>query len=274
MPDKKGLTTLYKFRPYSDEERRARAHALLEGHLWFSPLREFNDPFEGRPRFVPAFSNPEEQKQAYIKDVKRIAMERGLPGSERFALVERARNRPADTYMTLGLPEGLRHLLANECFVFSLSATRAHPLQWSHYANEHRGICIHFDSEKWPISGAMRAEYAREYPAISIPRSGDEHETFVLSALTKAEYWIHEDEYRIVSVRETNPTWDLGLTWDPEARVAICDPKIVTGLTFGARMPPDAKAGLLKWCKANRPDISVAEAVLGEDKFELTFRDL
>ena len=43
--------------------------------------------------------------------------------------------------------------------VFSLSKTWRSPLMWSHYADEHRGICLEYDTTKIPHPAIAPVDY-------------------------------------------------------------------------------------------------------------------
>ena len=69
----KGISTLYKFRACHDENTLGNLKRLLQGELWFSPLGEFNDPFEGRPRSVPAYADATEERAAFLDFAQEVA---------------------------------------------------------------------------------------------------------------------------------------------------------------------------------------------------------
>ena len=71
---------------------------------------------------------------------------------------------------------------------------------WSHYADQHKGICIRFRAKSTsPFCGAaLRVKYSNQYPQINSILDSDQ-EKFQKLALWKAEHWGYEKEWRIIS---------------------------------------------------------------------------
>lgn len=98
-------------------------------------------------------------------------------------------------------------------------------LMWSHYADEHKGLCLGFTRTDTNELG----EYDKSYPVIysaALPTFTPEQLTdpqHVGKALTtKADYWSYEQEWRMISREGGN---------------AIEFPGDLTSVTFGFRMP-------------------------------------
>src|SRR5690242_14561984 len=115
-PDRCGVTTLYKFRACETDEEVERVKALLPGKLWFSPVKEFNDPFEARPRFAPRFSDPAKQAEAIQQYAREACRRRNLDATQEAALLEEIARRGSDEWLYDA--EDFREEMANECYVF------------------------------------------------------------------------------------------------------------------------------------------------------------
>lgn len=271
FPDRQGVLTLYKFRKCSElDGSLERLFDLLRGGLWFTPLGMFNDPFEGRPIYRPQFDDQSRQSEAMIRRFKKIARERGVKGRDVYATASRLRGQRRDfmKYDATGLQEFVRR----ECFVYSMAANHDHPLMWSHYADEHRGVCVHFDATRTPFGSSLLVDYSVDYPAIVLP-GFDEDSAFREAALRKADYWNYETEYRLVSVRGDNPSWDLGLAWDEAKRRAQIDPSGIVGMTLGATMPAATKQLLRNWRNQNMKALELFDARLSAGHFRLELGD-
>jgi Protein of unknown function (DUF2971) len=71
---------------------------------------------------------------------------------------------------------------------------------WSHYADDHRGICLQFSVGNVLFSRAARVVYLPEYPKL-MPWEINANPARVMELiLTKSKDWDYENEYRIVSV--------------------------------------------------------------------------
>lgn len=91
------------------------------------------------------------------------------------------------------LKEGLNDYMGLICF----SANWNDPVQWSHYADHHRGVCLGFQvsAKVHNVSYVSR----RLFPKPSAMRSeGPKAEAHVMEILcTKFEHWKYENEYRV-----------------------------------------------------------------------------
>lgn len=89
----------------------------------------------------------------------------------------------------------IRDSLAITC----LSETNDNILMWSHYANNHKGICLEYDFEeintKYNIFPVI---YSNNICDISNDILNDNYNFIIQKVLTKAEDWKYENEWRIV----------------------------------------------------------------------------
>jgi hypothetical protein len=79
--------------------------------------------------------------------------------------------------------------------LYCLTPDPCSTLMWSHYADNHRGICLEFDTANPLFSEAVEVAYRSEYPRW-VPHEMEQiaFEMF----LTKAEDWSYEKEFRII----------------------------------------------------------------------------
>lgn len=91
------------------------------------------------------------------------------------------------------LKDDLNGYLGLVCF----SANWNNPVQWSHYADCHQGLCLGFEV----TALAHKVNYASERliaKPSAMQSAGAEAEAHVMEILTtKFEHWIYEDEYRV-----------------------------------------------------------------------------
>jgi len=264
---------LFKFRSYREAEDIDRVKNILGGRLYFSTCDQMNDPFEMRVLLSP-HSNPRSRLKGVLKAAADVPAIRNLAPAKRLQKASQLSNKLASNPRLLrDAARGHYARMTKECFVFCMSATRSHPLLWSHYADKHTGICIQFDHKKVPFSGATKVEYSARYPIATYPFHEDLAELTQKGILTKAQYWHYEEEYRLFSVRIDNPSWHLGLNW-PDEHTAEVSAGLITGITLGAKMPEKAKQELMKYCRENHPDIIIEQAEICEDRFAMSFREV
>jgi hypothetical protein len=241
---------------------------LLGGRLKFSSPSAFNDPFEGKPAITPAFSDPTAQRLALVEYVaNKVATSRGESLSHWMPLIEReigskSNEQVADEWFRAHFTSAF-----DESRIFCASAPDAiaAPLIWSHYADNHRGVCIGFDASQAPFNFFKQVEYAELYPTISIPmrvNSGDE--VFSAGHLRKSHHWSYECEWRLVT-RVSTPV--PGLSWDGD--VGVVSNSVARSITFGACAETHLRDALTAWAKVNMPHLEIWQSTLHARKYEI-----
>lgn len=236
---------------------------LCLGEVYYADPGNFNDPLDCRPRVVPDLPISE------LKDVlaqliaRRVSKEvsatmrrlrfkaetiatrqQSLAQQTFGALVqniEYGADHPdvtnADAYIRSSLSDAIEFELrkAYDQGVLCLSAKFDSPLMWSHYADQHRGICIEFDVETLADDSLRKVQYgnSRELVASSIREwllhdsaaARDEIERACL--LTKSVEWGYEVEYRLLGTVGSQTSLapirsiTFGLKCEPSIQYAI-----------------------------------------------------
>ena len=89
--------------------------------------------------------------------------------------------------------EGFKAEMARRFGVLCFSEDKADVLQWAHYADRHKGICLGFD-----VSGGEGKFGRVQYVAERFPFPQPPDEAFVWKLLsTKSEAWKYEKEWRV-----------------------------------------------------------------------------
>ena len=93
--------------------------------------------------------------------------------------------------------------------ILCFSKIWSNPVQWAHYANHHKGLCLEIElSDK---SDAQKVDYVPERLDSSVISSPKFSEKLLL---TKFEHWGYEEEYRIIRQLD-NFVKDDGLYFQP-----------------------------------------------------------
>ena len=163
---------------------------LLSGEtLKFSCPFDFNDPFESRSCYQ--LDSSDEGRRFIREMVNRRYTNPSLKISEARRIEKRFRT-------PLALED---NELANEVIrrvgVCCFSEAKDSILMWSHYGNEHKGICIGFDTSKSLFQLAWKVKYREEFPIVRRPTDGEDV-LLEKTLLTKAACWSYEKEWRIV----------------------------------------------------------------------------
>jgi len=150
---------LFKFRAYDRPDRREWVKQLFSGYAYFPTLAEFNDPFEGRMVFTETDHGT--FRSRLWKRLQRIAANRGIELPKEVPDVD-------PTNFAQHISKQHQQRMRTEARFFCFCATRDHPLLWSHYANSHRGICIHFGCRTHPFGHSLRVAYDDAFPKMEV----------------------------------------------------------------------------------------------------------
>lgn len=142
-------------------------------------------------------------------------------------------------------------------------------LMWSHYASQHKGICIGFDTDilikecdknshgSPVIHSLKKVIYTDERPC---ERDADKF-------IKKSTEWGYENEYRLISCAvKGTPQWGPGVWEIPE--------KSIKEVIFGARIPQEIQKELVRKIKQFRSDIKLKKAVLDSYTYKIIIEDL
>ncbi len=226
---------LYQYRSISSPERMQYLFDLLrKGSVRFSAPSEFNDPFDCCPTHLSEL--PDDAFPHAVGDA-----------------------------MNLGLQAALSKLLGVWCLT-------PHPdrmLMWSHYADQHRGVCIGFDAEvlarRSPVNDLGHSAFVPVRRVAYMDKRPDADDPDAI--FVKSPEWRYEDEYRVVSHRAPGtPVWGPGV-WSVPVE-AIVD------IVFGARIVPDKVREIAEVAAGSCPDASLRIAVPDMKRFGLRIEAL
>lgn len=81
--------------------------------------------------------------------------------------------------------------------ICAFTETHKNSVVWSHYADEHRGICIEFDSDKVDTKNGLlrQVNYSNTLPTLGHNSGADERTAF----LNKTKEWAYEKEWRYIT---------------------------------------------------------------------------
>ncbi len=156
--------TLYKYRSLEGTALANSLSIISKNEVYFSRPEELNDPFECQARVDTS------TLRAQFSELKHEDVE---------------------------LEEAIRRDWRRKLRVFCLCEMFSNQLMWSHYADNHRGICIGFSTTQ--MGNLEPVEYVSEMRIID----GNNAESIYKSlALTKSKHWEYEREWRSVNFDE------------------------------------------------------------------------
>jgi Protein of unknown function (DUF2971) len=234
---------------------------LSEAALWFSRPEHFNDPFDLQAFFHFDGGTNNQRDELYKESIAEL-----VQNDERFTQARRAelvqeyqRKYPTlEAAARLVLHEELyRHANLSNIGVLCLSATGTDPVMFSHYCNNHRGICVEFRVH--PDSFFARAEevtYQLSYPVLDFFNPEAQEHEYRKLFLTKYEGWRYEREWRVLDFRK-----GYGL------RPYRAD--LLVGVTFGIKTSDVDKARVKSWLRRRGHWVKLFQARLERGKYEL-----
>ena len=189
-------------------------NALEEGYLWFSKPLDFNDPYdclininysaelENKHDWLKYIDN---EKQSNKSDKVKIFGDSKYIKKYSIDISNIVRSR--DNAKLLNLYNHMKHAKTFQTFnettgVCCFTTDPKNILMWSHYGNNHKGICLKFRTTK--NSCFYESQYPIQYLGAPIKfkyKKNDfinELKAFFLSIYSKSNMWSYESEWRNV----------------------------------------------------------------------------
>lgn len=195
--------------------------AIVDGSLKFSSPLSFNDPFEFKFNSIaPSREEYDAWHREYDPDRSPEELERGWSSF----------SGPAADWNTHFMP---RQMLLGHLKVLCLASEWNSHLMWGHYADDHRGFAIIYDSKivkavsdlpsfeaSGPVAYASTVSNLRWFQA-----SPSEMAHPVV--FKKSDDWSYEKEFRLILSGDCNSA----------PHFACVDPTMVLGVILGSRSP-------------------------------------
>lgn len=256
-------TSLYKYKSLSDERKKDHVREMFQDHIvWFSKRSDFNDPFEFH--FTPSFEATTDKKI----EVFALALESRNPNMTKESATAEATRAFSSSPDILKKWEQHRlrlfhKRLNEEIGVFSLSGYKDDILMWSHYADNHRGVCIEFrpveeEHDKFYYQ-AVKVIYPKDNapPQLNFYGYRDNPDEWAVKCLsTKALHWEYEGEWRIIDVRN-----GPGKKYIPQG--------LISSVILGCRIEQDDRDLIMKLASSYPTPITMYQARIKSGYYEL-----
>jgi len=201
--------TIYK---YTRVESAVRI--INDKALWFSSPKQFNDPFDCNISLLDF-----KPDRAIITEI----INDKVPANRAIRRKEIMKNRRSPHRIVNQATEQVQKLFY-QSGVCCFSAVNENILMWSHYADNHSGICLGFDQAIAETATlASWVDYQTKFSTINFWRG--EGQAIAHLLFTKAHDWHYEQEIRL--------TKTLG------CGKSAFDIMHLTEIIFGLRTPPD-----------------------------------
>lgn len=207
------IKKLYKYNPFNgtpkQRRHKERKSGFKKGEIWYSKSKNLNDPFDCRPiitldsKSLPeifSFLSTEEKEFLKIKF--------------KFKTIEDLITMTTNPYNIKcldAISDLIRRGFLDDVYnfqsakmanvgVLSLARENDNILMWSHYANNHSGLCLGFERNKKNLLGSSktrRVRYLKHRPKVSLIETL--HENFgkiEVMLFRKSYHWKTEKEWR------------------------------------------------------------------------------
>lgn len=246
---------LYKYGHMEDDDRIHYAKEVFEDNrVFFSSPDCFNDPFDSVIRWVGEGSKTEwkrffrEWSLRYRPDQKRTEH---LRYEKEFFRLSTYRQE-----LVKKLEAGIM-AKRRQFGVFCVTRKKDNILMWAHYADNHRGFCLEFQTGNSFFARAKEVHYGDELPQANVLAPWDnliEHAANAL--LIKAKDWEYEEEWRIIDL-------------DNGPGVQKYPPESISGVILGSRISARDRQQIKEWCKNREPQPTLYEARIKAKEFGL-----
>lgn len=269
MPITKTLPRkLYKYRSFDVYSLRL----LSKAESYYANPRSFNDPLDCNPTIqvdtdrasikrlcfrMLAVAHGKEEARKEMKNHRYMSTEYG----------DYKANPKVEKYYMQRLGSEIKRLVDAEMSsrgVFSLAARWDCPLMWSHYADEHRGLCIEYDMHENVCSHIKPVDYRRprsikitELMQWKLHKSAEaEQKILDTYFFAKSPQWRHEREWR-----DIHPLNGV-----------ISAPFRISGVYFGLRCDAAVRTSIVKLFANSNLPIAFYDLYPLEDSFRLMRR--
>src|ERR1017187_9147208 len=193
-----GIQRLYHYEPFNPDYL---TDLLANNRIHCSDLAALNDPWDCRPWFDASALDDSKAIEELIQWFFSFTPIAPVSDAQIRATQSAIRTNPEHRRGSLErFSEDFLKMIRNRWRIYCLTPIPHSTLMWSHYADNHRGVCLEFSVDD-PIFGfAQEVTYLSSYPQWAPHSLMSTDQPPVL--LTKSDDWEYEREYRITGLAE------------------------------------------------------------------------
>jgi hypothetical protein len=248
-----GPRHLYKYYSFNEYTEAIFTH----NQIYFAAPAKFNDPFDSKID-ITYDGTSQQRKQFLLEKLSKV-----LKNVRRRELVAHVKKLIKEGKDVPQFRKALRdsvQKMRTKIGVLSLTQKRANILMWAHYAAQHTGFCLQFDSANPFFDRAVKVGYKPLRPVLNVLqhyRPQEEAEKL----LVKAPDWEYEQEWRIVDAVK-----GPGVQRFPE--------QALTGVILGCRISQQNKKHIIQWWRGRAYRPILYQASEKEKQFGLDIRKM
>jgi hypothetical protein len=197
-----GISHLYHYEGFNSAYLE---DCLVEQRIHCSDPANLNDPWDCRPWFNENALEDPKVREDFMEWLFSFTPSAPVPEDQLELYKESLRNDPVARKELLGkFSRGFMAMIPGRWRIYCLTPVAHSTLMWSHYADNHRGICLEFSTDHSLFGSAQKVEYLSSYPGWNPKALMDRTSPHML--LSKSSDWSYEKEYRIVGLGEGVPS--------------------------------------------------------------------
>jgi hypothetical protein len=249
---------LYRYRSLLPSAREFVERTITHGELYFAKPSSFNDPFDCQPTFSFDATDLE-----ILKYFTRVGMkpENSMTPDMAMANARHKLHNRATGPRSPVARETMQKLhtdnVAERIGVLCMSEVRDDILMWGHYADNHRGICLGYETSNTFFENAHPVTYSPERPTINPFRDTSE-QMLDAAVFTKAEHWRYEREWRQIS-------------FQAGAGLSVAPPEALAVVILGCKATAEAETLVKTWIRRSKAKPRLLRALPDPRKFSLKF---
>jgi hypothetical protein len=172
---------------------------VARNRIYMSDTANFNDPWDCRPCFDSSRIDEPAYADQLVGWFYRAARRRTphLADAVHQARAAELRSNRTLIETVVAQMSDMEGEIIKRFRVACLTTQPTNILMWSHYATNHRGICLELSCDNAVVSGAFKVQYLSKYPRLDLADESDER--ILLPLITKSDVWAYEDEYRLIA---------------------------------------------------------------------------
>ena len=269
---------LYKYASWQEKDNDNLTRKNIKASaLYFNMPDSFNDPFDNAPSYDISTESRRELVNRFVQ------YNRGKYDDN---LLAEVRNIPASAFNKIFKGTNFKKFNIAKRGITCFSRDNANILMWSHYANNHSGVCLGFDIDEsdehldeffdenknqklFPNGKACRLLPIMYVPVTARPSIDmtDEQKSWLEILTFKSDLWKYEQEVRIMVHSYDQRIFPRTLCYKPD-----CLKEIICGANMKLKTFIDLKNFVDKL--PNASSISIFVATLSDSDYKLLIKKL
>lgn len=249
---------LYKYRSCSSpDSMRNIIKTIVDNEIYLASSWSFNDIFDCRPVIRSECTDAE-----FISIYVKLAQKRGPRKSIGELMMDakiacgNSKRDPRILDVSIGMQKELARKVSL-AGIYCATPKNDNLLMWSHYADNHKGICLEFNGKLDIFKEAMEVDYLEDRPTINSLKKDSLNKIMRNTLTTKSIDWKYESEWRII--RQVNGVGAVKI-----------NPDTLTGIVFGAACEKKTISDITKANFSRANPVSLYKAVADNRHFLLS----